>query len=276
MNLSITNLPIKTPTEILGIKSVTHGWSSIKRDLLLFDQIGVIGLPFSREQNAHISNLDDIYWLMEQGAVLDTTQLPVKFTVSSEEVGYLSPRELEPSDIFARLTSIVIRRDLSWNVVPLLLNTLPSSQVQERKSSSIISIVLNNMPIPDEMTSWEDIMQFRSDPNSFHKFLDLRNWMSEVAQGQLSPIEIEQKLEYLMSQYQRHMELHKMKTNASILETVVVSSAEFLEDLMKVRWGKIAKGLFSFRQKKVAMLEGELTSPGSEVAYIVKAREVFE
>jgi hypothetical protein len=41
------------------------------------------------------------------------------------------------------------------------------------------------------------------------------------------------------------------------------------------KWGKAAEALFSLRRRRVALLEGELTAPGNEVAYIVKARETF-
>jgi len=39
--------------------------------------------------------------------------------------------------------------------------------------------------------------------------------------------------------------------------------------------GKAAEALFSLRRRRVALLERELTAPGSEVAYIVEARETF-
>ncbi len=44
---------------------------------------------------------------------------------------------------------------------------------------------------------------------------------------------------------------------------------------MSFKWGKAAEAIFSLRRRRVALLEGELTAPGSEVAYIVKARESF-
>jgi hypothetical protein len=99
--------------------------------------------------------------------------------------------------------------------------------------------------------------------------------MGEVARSELSPSEIEQKLEYLMSQYQRHMTLHKMKTNPGVLQSMVVTPAEFAESLVKFNWGKIARSLFTMRQRKIALLEGELNAPGNEVAYVIKSKEAF-
>jgi hypothetical protein len=161
------------------------------------------------------------------------------------------------------------------NAIPIISSSNFSDDVVAEKAN-VIQIVVNALPIPDDKTSWEQILEFRSDPDSFSKFLALRNWINEVARNQLTPLEVKQKLEYLMDQHRQHMKLHRMKTNAGALETAVVSAAEVVEDLVKIKWGKIAKGLFTFRQRKIALLEGELKSPGSEVAYIIKAQEAYQ
>lgn len=96
-----------------------------------------------------------------------------------------------------------------------------------------------------------------------------------MARAELTPAEVEEKLEYLIDQYQQHMKLHRMKTNVGTLETVVTTSAEVLGDLFSFKWGKAAQALFALKRRQVALLEGELTAPGNEVAYIVKARERF-
>lgn len=99
--------------------------------------------------------------------------------------------------------------------------------------------------------------------------------MSEIARGDLTPQEIEEKLEYLLSRYRRHLELHKLKSNTTMLETIVVTTADVLGNLASFQWGKAARALFSFKHRQVNLLEGELTAEGSEVAYLMKARENF-
>ena len=139
----------------------------------------------------------------------------------------------------------------------------------------VVRIALNALPTPDEQTPWEQIIEYREDHASQDKFLDLRNWMSEVARGDLTTPEVEEKLEYLLSRYRRHMNVHKMKSNTSMFETVVVTTADVLGNLTSFQWGKAAQALFSFKHRKVDLLEGELKAEGSEVAYIMKARNVF-
>ena len=159
------------------------------------------------------------------------------------------------------------------DAVPILsADSYPDGQAN---STDVLQIVLHTIPMPDATTSWEHIIEYRSDPDSYSKFLALRNWMIDISKKNLTHIEIEQKLEYLIDQYQQHMKLHRMKANAGTLQTLVVSTAEFMEDLVKIKWGKLARNMFTIKERKLALLEGELTSPGSEVAYIVKARESF-
>lgn len=184
----------------------------------------------------------------------------------------LGPRA---SDYEARCAAIQFRELYGLHAHPIISSPIPSLEDPKAKKTDVLQIVLRALPIPSEMIPWEAIIDFRNDPNTAFHLLALKNWMAETAKAQLSPLEIEEKVEYLINKYQQHLKLHKMKTKAGTMETVVVASAEFLEDMVKFRWGKIAKSLFSFKHRRVALMEGELTAPGNEVAYIVKARQGF-
>jgi hypothetical protein len=180
----------------------------------------------------------------------------------------------EQNWILARMLAVRLRLDEQMDSQPCSdIHKLPEDKSAGK--GEVVQITLKAFPQPSPKTPWEQILEYRNDPDSQSKFLALRNWMNETARAELEPMEIEQKLEYLMDEYQKHMRLHRMKTNAGFLQTAVISTAELLEDLVKIRWGKIAKGLFSFRERRIALLEGELNSPGSEIAYIIKAQESF-
>lgn len=60
-----------------------------------------------------------------------------------------------------------------------------------------------------------------------------------------------------------------------MLETVVVATAECLENLVRLKFSKMAKALFSIKKRRVALLREELRSPGSELAYIAAAKHYF-
>lgn len=178
-------------------------------------------------------------------------------------------------ELLLRPLSAYYRNTKKIDAFPIFNSEFPQLHLQKTGMEDVIDITINHLPIPDDSTSWEQIIDFRNDPDTEKKFLDLRNWMNEIARAKLTPLEIEQKLEWLLKEYREHLKVHHMKTNASTLETIIVTGAEIAENLVKLQFGKLAKGLFSLRHRKLALLEGELKSPGREIAFISKARETF-
>lgn len=174
-----------------------------------------------------------------------------------------------------RMSSIVLRDTQGLDAYPVLSATIPNSIDSPAIKSDVVRIVLNALPIPDDSTSWQDILEYRNDPESQGKFLALRSWMSDIARQNFTITEVEEKLDHLLYEYQKHLELHHIKANKGTLETIIVSSAEFLEDLANRKFSKIAMGLFTAKQRRIELLEGELTAPGREVAYIASAMETF-
>jgi hypothetical protein len=179
------------------------------------------------------------------------------------------------SDYEARYASIYLRERFQMPAYPIILTWEDQLRKTKAQKSDVIQVVLKHLPLPDDSTSWEQIVDYRNDPDTAGKFLALKNWITEMTHTQLTPAEIEEKLEYLLYQYQEHINLHKLKTNVGTLETIVTTSAEILENLIKLNWGKIAKNLFSLKQRRIALIEGELTAPGNQVAFIVKSRKEF-
>jgi hypothetical protein len=135
--------------------------------------------------------------------------------------------------------------------------------------------VLNELPIPGPTHSLEDILAFRDEARSEGLIQGLRVWLNEMASGKITPIEVSDKLEDLMSRYERALKLEKMKRDTGVVETVVTTTAEIAESLVKARWSNIAKKLFEVRHKQIDLMKAEMAAPGREVAYIVKARERF-
>ena len=151
-----------------------------------------------------------------------------------------------------RLFTIELREADQLDAYPILPDQFASFETNYRSTKQdVVRIALAALPIPDDETPWEQIIEYRSDPTSQDKFLDLKNWMTEVARGDLTPPEVEEKLEYLLSQYRRHMDVHKMKSNTTMFETVVVTTADVLGNLARFQWGKAAQGLFSFKHRTV-------------------------
>lgn len=257
--------------------------------------------------------LNELDWLREQGIAFEIRAQPCKQKISDEEYTNVllqeddihkrlkevgPPPYIEEIDsnsdaetlfkaftpvalnfkaqaVRARRLSIELTKLSNQDAYPIsLFNSFTEAQTQSRKHD-VVQLSLRALPVPDDSTPWEQIIEYRSDPDSKSKFLALRHWMSKVARAELPPAELEEEIEVLIDQYQQHMRVHRMKTNARMLETVLITGAEMLAGLVSHKWSKAAQALLSINTRQVALLEGELTSPGRELAYIVKAREKF-
>ncbi len=188
---------------------------------------------------------------------------------------YIFQSLLISGDLMARAACIKLN-NLNYPNAFSLLRSNKSFQFEPvKEKTQVIQVTLKSLPIPDETVSWEQIIDFKSDSDSRSKFLALRNWINEIARGELPFNDVEDKLEELLDQYLRHMQFHKMKYKKGKLEALVVTTFEVLGNLTGFNWGEIAKVPFSIQNKKLALMEEEMKAPGREVAYISKAREQF-
>ncbi len=186
-------------------------------------------------------------------------------------------------DYYTRGISIELRELKGLDACPLLALEIPATERTPAGANDILDITFNALPIPDENTSWEQIIDFRSDPESKRKFVALKNWTNEVARMKLEPHEVKDKLEVLLNDYREHIKGHKIKTRWDTLRTIVVAEVGFfssgwLPGLGSVPGvlGMIATPLYSIKQRQLALVEAERNVPGRQVAYIIKAREEFE
>ena len=82
-----------------------------------------------------------------------------------------------------------------------------------------------------------------------------------MAVSPLSEEQIQTKLEAALEDYQTSMAHHKCKTAVSGVELVVVTTAEVLENLARLRFSDVAKKLFQFFKEDWSLTEAELASP---------------
>jgi hypothetical protein len=290
--------------EFVGVKNEfdfimepTHISANLKRESMILDRIPVLYLE-SVFNNKEIpeDTINDMLWLQEKGILYELETPKTNLPLSEEYWMYRGlANELHqmlkdehpvkmPDDIKFRFAAVMIMTQLDTRAGCLYMREINKvnacssfshfcNPLLDLQPKDVLSIVINELPVVDQSVSWEQILDFKSDPDSRSKFLSLRNWINEVSRNELTPIEIEQKIEYLLDQYQQHMKFHKMKTNSGTLKTFITASAEVLGDLVSFKWGKATEALFSFKNRKVELLEGELKAPGNEVAYIIKAKE---
>jgi len=174
----------------------------------------------------------------------------------------------------SRVLAIQLRELDGLNAVALLPSwSQPADSTASR--ADVVRLVLNNLPVPKESHSIEDVLAFREEATSQGLTHGLRSWINEMASGKLTPVEIADKLEYLSARYEAMLGVERMERDTGMFETLICTTAEIAESLVKFKWSNIAKKLFEVKHKQVALLKAEMSLPGREVAYIIKARERF-
>lgn len=175
------------------------------------------------------------------------------------------------------------RRGIACDLRSFGINAFPASVFDKtigdeflQGKNDVIKVILSELPEPDfETVSWQQLIDFKNDPDSKRKLLALRAWCNDIAKGTITGFEIAEKLEYLCHEYKEHIKFHKMKANTGFLETMLLVTAEALEGLVRLKPTQVAKALFAVKHRKVQLHETELNAIGREVAYIIKAKEAF-
>ena len=184
-----------------------------------------------------------------------------------------SRREID--SIILRLLSLSMEKTEKITAVTTLPLIEYTRQIPNSKKCDVMQIVINKLPLPDNMTPWEQIIDYRDDPENQKMLLALRRWIRKISAENLSPIEIEEELEWLINEFQNHMKLHKLKANTEILEVMVKAPLEIIEDLVKLKLSKIPESFFAIKKRQLSLMEAEINAPGKEMAYIIKSKETF-
>jgi hypothetical protein len=288
--------------------------TGIKRHLLLFDRVAVLQSEQDwsfRENDASLAA--DLDWLEERGLLfrvsdflnqelgwqsVDTTSGIAIELVDVPNGDPIKAREARLGRRFARrfnhktVKNILegledwgcrweaqrLTRSVGVQAVSLVP---PRTEVDplvgaDKRRGHVLRVVLNQMPEPSDQTSLEEILQFRQDPESNKRMLDFRRWIHNLVTRGFGELEITEELEWLTQRYEEHMRLHGLRVNTGIVELTITTAAEIAEDLLKIRWGKLSKMLFSATRRKIDLLEAEMNAPGREIAYVVRAQKTFD
>lgn len=185
-----------------------------------------------------------------------------------------SQHEIE--SIILRLIALGLERTEKITTVTTLPYEDYTRQMPKFGRSDVVQIVIDKLPLPDDMTAWEQIIDYREDPENQKNILALRRWIRKISSEELAKAELEEEIEWLINEFQEHMKYHKIKANAETLEVLVKAPLEIIEDLVKLKWSKIPEPFFAVKKRQLMLMEAEMNAPGKELAYIIKSREAFE
>ena len=154
-------------------------------------------------------------------------------------------------------------------VIPFEFSSLEQDDPRMGKHDAL-RICLGALPVPVESVPWEQIIEYRNDPDTQSSFRVIKEFLSEVARGSYPPVQIEETLEYLLNRFRRNLETHGINAATTALYAYVVTTPEFVETLAGVGpdWG--TRALFSMDHCKLGLLDAESTSAGSAVAFLTQ------
>ena len=246
-----------------------------------FTWLAELGILFDFDMEK-LANDDDYRPTFDQiGNLLGETLLPavglnVDETVApSVEAGSIDLFEvlemsMRVSTNVTRLTTSLLRKREHLDAYAVIPSEHSSLDQDDQGNHDVFKIVLPTLPVPDDDVTWQQILEYRNGPYPENKFAVVKNWISDVARGSFTPDEAEERLELLLNQYRTRLETHQMKTTTTTLEAFVVTTPDVLD-----RFRPSERALFSLEHRKLALLQGESTSAGSEVAYVIKTKPLF-
>lgn len=178
-------------------------------------------------------------------------------------------------ELKSRIFSIINNSKSSDHYMPIIREKYKKTLITQKLDiSDAVSVVLKKFPIINENISIENIIEFKSDPDTKLKLGRLRNWITEVSNTKMSTKEMEEKIEYLLLEYSNHMNLHRIEYDFGKIETIVTTSLSFIENLAKLKLSEACKVIFDLTRTEIRLLKAENSAPGKEVAFINKLNKI--
>lgn len=178
-------------------------------------------------------------------------------------------------ELKSRIFSIINNSKSSDHFIPIIREKYKKSMIGEKlEISDAVSVVINKFPIINEDISIENIIEFKSDPDTKLKLGRLRNWITEVSNTKMSVKEMEEKIEYLLLEYSNHMNIHKIEYRIGKFETLLTASLSFLENIATLKLSEASKVIFDLNRTELRLLKAENEAPGKEVAFINKLNDI--
>ncbi len=285
----------------------------LKQLSLFFDQFYVIDAEkwlqttsFSRIEKTYLHNRAEFEWLKEK-EVIKTVQFESSpkqnletFRSEIEKLNQLFEGELYQQVVKhqknrgetyqqhlaellyrmgtykSRIQSAYLRQSLGNEAYPIIDNLNDMGEfLSDLPKAHVVNVLLKKIPVPDVQTPWEQLLEFRSNDDAREKYLRVKRWLYKTATQEVNTLEMYQEIDSLIHEYEQYMALHKLKFQQGMLKASVLTTVDFVENMMKLNFSKAAKALFNIQQDKVKMLEAEMKAPGRELSYFVKLRQTF-
>lgn len=252
----MTNKNIKIPHKVRpdrypmpGEICVTSDFKNSKRNALLFDRI-------------YISTLDDSWWTKKipDELTFGIHKFDEKAYIEAHEQGLLDKKLIHDAIREFGMTSIRnYRSGFTSNVYNKLgISVIPTYADDDSFAIDFLDgndvayqAVINNVPVISEVkTTWEQIIEFRSDKETLRKYRDLRIWLKDG----LNTDDVQQATDIIgqkLDNYEWALKKHGMETVSGTIAQVFDLKSTVFTGLISATgtvlggpvWGAIAAGL---------------------------------
>jgi Family of unknown function (DUF6236) len=151
---------------------------------------------------------------------------------------------------------------------------IDSRSKSDSSSSSVLKVVLNNLPFPASDVPLEDVIQFRE--ASRQSLISLRKWMVDLANLDPSEAEIQTALEAALEDYRASCRKQRFGLVTDSLKLLMAAVPAVVESIASGQFTGLAKAAFQVTIHGASLLEKERASHGRELAYIQRSAARFE
>jgi hypothetical protein len=244
-------------------------FSTIKQRALLFDKFHLAGKPGILE-SAPVPEYLRAEGLFLQSAGI-VAEIPRPIMMESLDNSLLSDDYLKiarftaekrrehgikdgrlAADFHVRFLAGRLATNLAGDTAPICTADLPSSlfgiETPESPKCQVLRIAMEALPAPGHDASWQDIIAFKDEVHD--KRWGFRRFLQTLATKRQTEAEVRDEIEWLLNEYRKAMEIHRIKASNSFVDVFLIAPLEILEDLVTFKWSKLAKGMLSSKKDR--------------------------
>lgn len=182
---------------------------------------------------------------------------------------------LASADAYARVASLILRND-DVTACPLLASPARAHPCLPTRKAEVLRLIYDNLPVPDELTDWSSIIDWRNDPDAKHKFASLRVWINDSARSSWTLSEIRDYLEAAILDYKAYTARRYKSFKPGKVALFGVALIKVIEELPKLKISPFVDAFVDARKLEIEATKEELNSPHREIAYVVASQRRFK
>ena len=278
--------------------AAARGLVDLKQAALLFDSIHVVNTPEgkfdSQVRDAPFpgTSRNDLEWLSERG-LLHSVEDPSASYREKQICEYLllgsaaEERARQLSNIVPRYSARMFDAGVRHQrAIPLVFGSdfedvrlsgnkeiVSFVPVNEEAYGLATAVVMAYVPVPDPLTSWEAILDFRQDTANRRDFANFRAYILKQARSEKQPAELRDEIELDFLNLQASLARCRIKYRTRMVETIVVSAVSVIENILKIRFSELVKPFFQLTRSHLEYLEEEARHAEHSLYYVVKLSE---